>query len=212
MVTLTVLSPQGSGHLGLVLPQWLEDSSRALESEPLLLLADWVPSELWGLQKGLAHSRGSVNMSFFLLSPLPTCHPQPVFTITAPSLSLCHRPGAAVSYTVTDSGLPALQMVCPVPWLLLETGSSASPTASIPAENPFSDGSGEELAPPPGAPTFAPELLDSFMDPQDPRMVLKRVAELPVATFLGWASQLLQPLPESPNPPMSPLMCPPHSG
>lgn len=95
MVTLTVLSPQGSGHLGLVLPQWLEDRSRAVESEPHLLLADWVPSDLWGLQKGLAHSRGSVNVSFFLLSPLPTCHPQPVFTITAPSLFL----------SATDQGL-----------------------------------------------------------------------------------------------------------
>lgn len=44
--------PQGSGHLELVLPQWLEDSSRTLEPGLHLLLADWVPLESWGLQKG----------------------------------------------------------------------------------------------------------------------------------------------------------------
>lgn len=44
--------PQGSRHLELVLPQWLEDSSRTLEPGRHLLLADWVPLESWGLQKG----------------------------------------------------------------------------------------------------------------------------------------------------------------
>lgn len=51
MVALTVLFPQRSGHLGLVLPQWLEDSSRSLESEAHLLLADWVPSESEGFKR-----------------------------------------------------------------------------------------------------------------------------------------------------------------